>query len=121
MKQTLNNLNFSLWKIIALEAHGVKVFPPDRRYRSLPFSLYRLFIGSKEMSSQTTIFAPHDKLINLKLTVCFILPKSRAIFKKFEGKSVCLSVEWAGLTHCQEFDNIVALSCREPKISRKIP
>ena len=73
------------------------------------------------MSSQRTIFAPKDKLISLKLTKYFILPKSRAIFRKFEGKSVCLSVEWAGLTYCQEFDNFVALSCREPKMSRKLP
>ena len=29
-----------------------------------------------------------DKLTNLKHTVFFILPRSRAIFQKFEGKSV---------------------------------
>ena len=34
-----------------------------------------------------------DKLINLKLTVPFILPRSRDIFQKFEGKSVENTVE----------------------------
>ena len=37
-----------------------------------------------------------DKLINLKLTVFFILPKSRDIFQKFECKSVENTVEPLG-------------------------
>ena len=37
-----------------------------------------------------------DKLINLKLTVPFILPRSRDIFQKFEGKSVENTVEPLG-------------------------
>ena len=28
------------------------------------------------------------------------------------------SVKWTGLAYGQEFDNIFALSCREPKMSR---
>ena len=37
-----------------------------------------------------------DKLINLMLTVPFILPRSRDIFQKFEGKSVENTVEPLG-------------------------
>ena len=37
-----------------------------------------------------------DKLINLKLTVPFILPRSLDIFQKFEGKSVENTVEPLG-------------------------
>ena len=51
-----------------------------------PFLLYRLFIASKNMSSQRTIFCfEKDILVNLNLTVFFILPRSRVIFQKFEG------------------------------------
>ena len=46
------------------------------------------------MSSQRIIFfLGKDKLLNLKLTVFFILPRSRDIFQKFEGKSVENAVE----------------------------
>ena len=51
------------------------------------FSLYRLFIASKRMSSQRTIFLlVKDKLLNLKPTVYFVLPRGLPTFQKFEGK-----------------------------------
>ena len=53
--------------------------------------------------------------------VFFILPRTRAIFQKFLGKSVQKKLELTGLAYCQEFDNIFALSCQETKkMSRKI-
>ena len=46
--------------------------------------------------SEDDLLLGKDKLINLKLTVFFILPRSRDIFQKFEGKSVENTVEPLG-------------------------
>ena len=53
----------------------LKATPPTIGTGHCPFSLYTLFIASKHMSSQRAIFLlGKDKLINIKLTVFFILP-----------------------------------------------
>ena len=68
--------------------------------------------------SKHDFFLGNDNLINL---IKLILPSSRVIFQRFEGKFVENYWNCPGLACCQEFDNIFALSCREPKMSRKTP
>ena len=55
-----------------------------------PFSLYKLFITSIKghFLLEDDFLLGKDKLLNLNLKVVFIVPRSRVIFEKFEGKSV---------------------------------
>ena len=101
VKQTIKLYEFFLWKTIVLVTHCFIVYTPDYKYRALHFFSfsclleYRLFIASKHMSSQRTIFLlGKDKLVNLKLTVFFIFPSNRAIFQKIEGKSFKTNWFW---------------------------
>ena len=69
----------------------------DHRYRSFPFSIVQTIHSQKGhgLSEDEFLFG-RDKLINLKFTVFFILPRNRDIFQKFESKSVENTVEPLG-------------------------
>ena len=63
----------------------MNVFPPDYRYRSLPFFIVQNIHCQKgHVLSEDEFLFGKDILINCKLMVFFILPRSRAIFSKFD-------------------------------------